>query len=64
MTQIVGPLTLISTINLASTLKAQGELAGARELQEAAVASALRVLGEDHPNTKTYATNFEAMSKS
>jgi hypothetical protein len=37
--------------NLAGTLHAQGELTGARELQEQVLAAFQRVLGDEHPDT-------------
>jgi hypothetical protein len=37
--------------NLAVTRRALGDLAGARELFEQALAGSRRVLGEDHPDT-------------
>jgi hypothetical protein len=37
--------------NLAVTLRLQGDLAGARALQEETLAASRRVLGAEHPNT-------------
>ena len=37
--------------NLAGTLWAQGDFAGARELQQTALAVSRRVLGDEHPDT-------------
>ena len=37
--------------NLAATLRAQGDLAGARALQEQVLEARRRVLGEEHPDT-------------
>ena len=45
------PETLTSMNNLASTLHAQGDLRGARELQERVLETQRRVLGESHPDT-------------
>lgn len=45
------PATLISMHNLAKTLRAQGDLARARELHEQVLAASRRVLGEEHPDT-------------
>ena len=42
--------TLTSMNNLASTLRAQGDLAGARALQEQAIHVRRRVSGEEHPD--------------
>ena len=39
--------------NLADTLRAQGDLAGARALQERVLEARRRVLGEEHPDTLT-----------
>jgi len=47
------PSTLISMYNLAETLRAQGDLPGARELHEQVLAIRHRVLGEEHPDTQT-----------
>lgn len=45
------PDTLASMANLANTLWAQGDLAGARLLQERALKTCRRVLGDAHPDT-------------
>ena len=45
------PNTLTSMNNLAETLRAQGDLAGARELHEQALEVRRRMLGEEHPDT-------------
>jgi eukaryotic-like serine/threonine-protein kinase len=47
------PATLRSMNNLAETLRAQGDLPGARALQEKALEARRRVLGEEHPATLT-----------
>jgi len=52
------PATLTSMNNLAGTLRAQGDLAGARALQEQALAVRRRVLGEEHPDTSVSAWNL------
>ena len=39
--------------NLAKTRRALGDLQGARDLHEQALAGYRRVLGDDHPNTLT-----------
>jgi hypothetical protein len=44
--------------NLAITLRAQGDLAGAQALQEQVVAVSRRVLSEEHPNTLTSMNNL------
>ncbi|HEV7505260.1 MAG TPA: tetratricopeptide repeat protein [Thermoanaerobaculia bacterium] len=45
------PSTLTAMSNLAETLRAQGDLARARPLQEQVLASRRRQLGADHPDT-------------
>jgi len=52
------PDTLTSMNNLASTLKNQGDLSGARELQELVLAARRRILGEEHPDTLTSMNNL------
>ncbi|MBI2305846.1 MAG: tetratricopeptide repeat protein [Rhodocyclales bacterium] len=52
------PNTISSINNLASTLQAQGDLAGAQVLQESALAIQRRVLGEEHPDTLTSINNL------
>ena len=44
--------------NLAWTLKAQGELAGARKLEERALEAMVRLLGQEHPDTLTAMNNL------
>jgi hypothetical protein len=44
--------------NLADTLRTQGDLAGARKLQEEVVDIVCRVLGPEHPNTLTSMRNL------
>lgn len=41
----------MSMNNLAGTLRAQGDLAGARSLEEQVLTVRRRVLGEEHPDT-------------
>jgi hypothetical protein len=45
------PATLTSMNNLASTLRGQGDLSGARALEEHVLAVRRRVLGDEHPDT-------------
>ena len=52
------PDTLMSMNNLASTLSHQGDLAGARALQEQVLEVHKRVLGEAHPDTLTSMNNL------
>lgn len=52
------PATLNSMNNLAETLRSQGDLAGARSLQEQVLATRRRVLGPDHASTLTSMNNF------
>lgn len=49
---------LKSMNNLASTLGRQGDLSGARALQEQVLSSCRRVLGERHPDTTVSAWNL------
>ena len=44
--------------NLALTLKAQGDLTGAREKQEEVLEIQRRILGDGHPNTLTLMNNL------
>ena len=44
--------------NLAETLRAQGELAGARAVHERVLEVRRRVLGEEHPDTSLSAWNL------
>ena len=44
--------------NLAQTLKAQGNLPGARKIQEQVLEVCRHVLGEEHPNTVRSAWNL------
>jgi len=46
------PDTLRSMNNLAETLRAQGDLAGAHGLHQRGLEASGRVLGEDHPQTR------------
>ena len=52
------PDTLTSMNNLAATLRAQGDLAGARGLQEQVLDLSRRVLGAEHPHTSVSAFNL------
>ena len=52
------PATLTSMNNLAVTLKAQGDLRGARELQERVLETQRRVFGEGNPATLTSMNNL------
>ncbi len=52
------PDTLTSMNNLASALRAQGDLAGARTLHEQELTICRRVLGEEHPDTLTSINNL------
>jgi Tetratricopeptide repeat/NB-ARC domain len=52
------PDTLTSMCSLAQTLKAQGDLAGARTLGEQVVEASRRVLGEKDPDTLTSMNNL------
>ena len=52
------PDTLTSMNNLAETLWAQGDHAGARAIQEEVLAVRRRVLGAEHPNTLTSMNNL------
>ncbi len=52
------PATLTSMNNLASTLWAQGDLAGARELEEKVRDARSRLLGAEHPDTLTSMNNL------
>ena len=54
------PDTLRSKDNLATTLKAQGDLADARELEEEVLAASRGLLGEEHPDTLTSKNNLAA----
>jgi hypothetical protein len=44
--------------DLASTLRAQGDHAGARRLEERVLEARTRVLGEEHPDTLTSMNNL------
>ena len=50
--------TLTSMSNLASALREQGDLAGARKLQEETLAIQRRVLGPEHPDTLNSMNNL------
>ena len=51
-------ITLTARLNLAATLYAQGDLAGARQHQEQVLAASRRLLGEEHPATLTALSNL------
>ena len=44
--------------NLAETLRAQGDLAGARSLEEQVLDVSRRIFGEEHPGTLTSMSNL------
>jgi hypothetical protein len=48
--------------NLATTRYVQGDLVGARNLQEQVLAVSRRVLGEEHPDTLTAMNNLAQMT--
>ena len=52
----------MSMNNLADTLRAQGDLNGARELQEKVLEIRRRILGEEHPDTLTSMNNLAEIS--
>ncbi len=52
------PDTLTSMSNLASMIRAHGDLAGARKLQEEELTVCRRVLGAEHPDTLTSMSNL------
>jgi hypothetical protein len=52
------PETLTSMNNLADTRHSLGDLDGARQLHEQALAGRRRVLGEDHPDSLTSMNNL------
>ncbi len=52
------PTTLASMNNLAETLRAQGDLVGARKLQEQVLETRRRLLGPEHPATSVAAWNL------
>ncbi|HEY6896732.1 MAG TPA: FxSxx-COOH system tetratricopeptide repeat protein [Rhodocyclaceae bacterium] len=52
------PDSLALMNNLASTLRAQGDLPAARALQESVLAACCRLLGEDHPSTLSSMNNL------
>ncbi|MCP4655318.1 MAG: tetratricopeptide repeat protein, partial [bacterium] len=54
------PDVLTARHNLAETLSAQGDLAGARQLQEQVLEARERLLGADHPDTLTARNNLAA----
>jgi len=57
----VRPDTLTSLNNLAATRWALGDAEGARQLLEQVVGISCRVLGERHPNARTFAANLDAV---
>ncbi len=54
------PATLTARLNLAATLHAQGDLAGARQQFEQVLEASRRLLGEEHPTTLTARLNLAA----
>jgi tetratricopeptide (TPR) repeat protein len=52
------PKTLISMGNLGSSLIAEGDIAGARKLQQEVLASQIRILGPRHPQTLATMANL------
>ena len=52
------PDTLGSMNNLAETLRAQGDLDGARRIQEQVLETRRRILGDDHPDTLASMNNL------
>ena len=52
------PGTLTAMNNLALTLRAQGDLAGARGLQDQVLTLSRRLLGPEHPDTRTAMNNL------
>jgi tetratricopeptide (TPR) repeat protein len=52
------PDTLTSMNNLTATLRAEGDLAGAREKQEEVLEIRRRILGDEHPDTLTSIANL------
>jgi hypothetical protein len=57
------PDTLGSMSNLAITLKGQGDLPGARRLQEAVLGARKRLQGDEHPDTLTSMNNLAGTLK-
>jgi len=55
--------TLISMNNLAATLLDQGDLAGARKIQEEELEITRRILGSEHPDTLASMNNFAVTLK-
>jgi Flp pilus assembly protein TadD len=58
------PVTLATMNNLAATLRAQGNLSGARSLQEQALSISRRVLGDEHQATLAMMTNLAEILRS
>ncbi len=54
------PATLTARNNLAQTMQAQGDLAGARQQQEQVLEARRRLLGEEHPDTLRARLNLAA----
>ena len=52
------PSTLTAMLNLAGTLKAQGDLSGPRKLEEQVLEASVRLLGQEHPNTLAAMSNL------
>jgi Tetratricopeptide repeat len=57
------PDTPTSMNNLAATRRALGDLDGARQLFEQALAGRRRVLGDDHPDTLTSMRSLAEVSR-
>jgi hypothetical protein len=57
------PNTLTAMNNLAGTLYAQGDLAGARKLQEQVLEASARLLGKEHSYTLTAILNLAGTLK-
>ena len=55
------PDTLSSMNNLASTLRALGDFGKARALYREALSGFEKLLGIEHPNTQTVASNLEVL---
>jgi Tetratricopeptide repeat len=49
--------------NLAGTLFAQGDFAGAREFEESVLETSRRVLGDEHPDTILARANLDAIRR-
>ena len=58
------PDTLTAMNNLATTFEAQGDLAGARQLEETVLEARRRVLGAEHPDTLASMSNLASTLQS